>query len=164
MKKYLCIFLLSILLISCLENKKQMQLKNIDRTLKYAMESYGLASSHEKYIAYVIIPGTGCAGCITHAEMLLNENIELSERVCFVLTNIESLKMLRNKLGSNVLDRINVVLDKKNHFFEGQLISTYPKVLIMDNDGSVSQIFDVSLEQDGIGILKNKLLGEYLSD
>lgn len=162
MNKYLSIFLLSILLIACSEIKKQSQLKMVDRTLKSAMKVYGLETSRANYFAYVIIPGTGCAGCITHAEMLLHENIELSDRVCFVLTNIESLKMLRNKLGNDVLDRVNVVLDKDDHFFEGELISTFPKVLILDGDGSVSQIFDVSLEQDGIGLLKNMLLSEHI--
>ena len=75
-----------------------------------------LDPNYNKSMAYVIIPDAGCPGCLSAAEQIL-------------LTDILSFKEVRIKLGVDVEDYNNVILDKKNMAAKYKVSLFYPAVL-----------------------------------
>lgn len=67
------------------------------------------------YSYVVIIPGSGCSGCITEAENFYIKNKE-NKKIFFVFTDILSIKSIKLKVGKDVIERENVFFDKKNAF------------------------------------------------
>lgn len=75
-----------------------------------------LPNNDKQFDAYFVIPGAGCNGCITNAENLMRQNVH-RKNIRFVLTNIESLKELKLKMGEHRLDNQNVYIDTDNQIF-----------------------------------------------
>lgn len=69
--------------------------------------------SRDSVMAYVILPGTGCPGCISNAETLLSSYIKNKYPVRFVLTNVISRKILKMKLGDSIALSPNVYIDER---------------------------------------------------
>jgi len=79
----------------------------------------------------VIIPNTGCSGCISTAESFLQLNSNNSN-ILFVLTKIVSKKHLRLKLGNlDILNAPNIILDDNNDFIFSTEESFYPIILYL---------------------------------
>ena len=71
-------------------------------------------SNYEKVI---IIPGSGCTGCISAAESYFIKNCA-NEKILFVLTNFISEKSMYVRLGGkDNIRRHNVVVDKNNNYY-----------------------------------------------
>jgi hypothetical protein len=70
----------------------------------------------DKYDNIVIIPGSGCSGCITQAEIFFINNIH-NERIKFILTCISSRKEMTIRLGKGNIEKENVFIDEKNVFY-----------------------------------------------
>ncbi|SIS48996.1 hypothetical protein [Belliella pelovolcani] len=85
--------------------------------------------SSYKYV--IILPGLGCQGCISGVEEYIKNNIERND-IFFILTAIESLKMLQNKIGVDLRNRDNVLIDLDNEFLLTSNKSIYPIVLRLE--------------------------------
>lgn len=80
----------------------------------------------------VILPGLGCKGCIQEGEDFL-KNYVSSDNVLFVLTKVESMKLLQQKVGHNLVGRSNVIIDKTGSFELPSENSIYPLIIELDN-------------------------------
>jgi len=69
---------------------------------------------------YVIIPNQGCEGCISTAEDFVKRNCAAFPQARYIFTQVQSLKLLRIKLGSGVLHNPHVLIDSNN-------VITYPE-------------------------------------
>lgn len=91
-----------------------------------------------QFKAYVIIPNTGCPGCISNAESFLKDHINELRNVRFILTNIYSLKILRYKLTNEILKNENIIVDiEKKYFAEEFSESIYPLILYLDGNSII---------------------------
>jgi hypothetical protein len=85
----------------------------------YSFYSNGLISdfpNDRNFEYYIIIPHAGCPGCITTAEDLLLHN-KNSSKYFFIITNFTSKKSLVLKLGKDIMDCNNVILDSLNNYY-----------------------------------------------
>lgn len=118
-----------------------------------------LEQHDNKYSYAVIIPGGGCEGCISNAEHFAKEYSGRSD-VLFVFTQIETLKLLKHKLGEQVSSSLNILYDVDNRFEETEkgINNIYPVVCFIENN-EVVDWFYISPEQkrDVLGELKKKL-------
>lgn len=118
---------MSLLVFSCKNNDYNSELS---RTIKSE-----LSDSLNKYDLIILIPGSGCSGCITKAEDFFMNYIG-DENIKFILTNNNSNKGLKIRLGNENIKRKNVLIDNKNTFylknFEERI---YPMAIsIIDNE------------------------------
>jgi hypothetical protein len=87
----------------------------------YYNEIVSVVNSHlsddlKRYEKIVIIPGSGCSGCITQAEDFFLKNVK-NEKIKFILTYNFSKKNLTLKLKKENVDRPNVLIDNDNVFY-----------------------------------------------
>lgn len=62
---------------------------------------------------YVIIPNQGCEGCISQAEAFVKKNIT-KDSIRYIFTRIQSTKLLRIKLGNDIMSSRKILLDTAN--------------------------------------------------
>lgn len=80
----------------------------------------------------VVIPGSGCTGCISGAENYLKTNVDKSSRIKYILTNIQSLKILKLKI-SKAIASPNIYIDEDNLWYDADnRLSIYPLVLYLN--------------------------------
>jgi hypothetical protein len=85
-----------------------------------------------KYDNIVIIPGTGCPGCISEAEVFFVKNIQ-NERIKFILTQIVSHKEMALRLGKENVTKENVLIDEKSVFYLlGYQDKIYPVIAFIE--------------------------------
>lgn len=84
----------------------------------------------EKWI--VVLPGLGCKGCIQEAEAFMSKNIN-NKQIFFVLTKVESIKLLQQKTGIQINDHQNIYIDNENHFEIPSENGIYPLIIQLDN-------------------------------
>lgn len=136
MKKIFVIFLISAV-VGC--GQKEMDMIFFQKVIGH--EKLG-----SKYKALFIVPGAGCQGCITGAEIFIKKNIDQYEDVLFVFTSIKSMKILRMSIGTNILEKNNVLLDSTNVFFNyAKEKNIYPTIVYLDN-GNVNRVEYISPE------------------
>jgi hypothetical protein len=112
----------------------------------------------KKYAAYMLIPNTGCSGCINSAEAVLKNMYQKTSKVKFILTNVVSVKTVQVKLGINVTNNENILVDKDNLFEKSEFNSIYPQVFFVDKSGGkILRKMEVSPKEDGLLEL-NKIL------
>lgn len=88
----------------------------------------------KKYDIILVIPGTGCHGCITGVEFFVKEHIQEYDNVLFVFTGVKSIKVLKMKLGNEIMDKRNVQLDLDNVFLNYTIKDAiYPVVVYLKN-------------------------------
>ena len=118
-----------------------------------------LEQNRNVYSYCVIIPGAGCEGCILNTENLVREYYDRSD-VLFVFTRIETLKLLKYKLGEEVSSSNNILFDTENCFEEvadGEN-NIYPVVCMIKNNKVVDwQYVSPEQKRDVIGDLKKEL-------
>ena len=119
MRIFLFLISLTFLFENCSQNADHQNLINLVENLD---------PNYNKSMAYVIIPDAGCPGCLSAAEQILIDNIG-SDKIRFLLTDILSFKEVRIKLGVDVEDYNNVILDKKNMAAKYKVSLFYPAVL-----------------------------------
>ena len=107
--------------------------------------AYSKLGRTEKKISasYLVIPGTGCSGCITFAEQFLKDNIQSHKNLKFILTKINSVKLLKAKLGID-LRNPNLILDTLNQFGLGDLNSIYPTLYLFNQLGMLNKVSNSS--------------------
>jgi len=92
-------------------------------------------SSNFDYKYLIIIPNSGCSGCITNAETFFIENKERTD-VFFVFTRVQSRRELQLRVGEENLNRSNVYIDSNNRlYFKEFEDSVYPVIFsFQDNE------------------------------
>jgi len=132
----------SLLLFSCSsaeENRKEKHLK--DQVMELS------SSLDHCYENVIILPGSGCSGCITVAEDFLRNNHSKPDHY-FVLTNVTSLKILNHKIGVDVKTLPNVYIDRENSFSQ-PIDLIYPTVIKRDcESGKIKNIAYQTVENN----------------
>jgi hypothetical protein len=87
--------------------------------------------------AYIVLPNSGCGGCISSAELLLKEYGQKKLPLRFILTNISSFKELRNNFGDSVVSSPAVYPDRNNIFYlkNPSFDHIYPAIVYIDKTG-----------------------------
>ncbi len=112
-----------LLLVGC-------QSQSFEQAVKNSFDNY-LDTTVVDYKYVMLIPNSGCTGCISDAEYFFKEYNDKSE-ILFIFTHIISKKDLRIRVGKENLQRKNVLIDIENRFyFEQFQESIYPIVAVI---------------------------------
>lgn len=93
-------------------------------------------SLHENHYTHcIVIPGAGCDGYISGSEYFVVENYQRAN-VLYIFTKIESVKLLKHKLGNNIVNAPNVLLDTNDIFNENENSpnAIYPAIYNIDKN------------------------------
>lgn len=106
--------------------------RSFEQAVKRSFNSYlDTTTVHYQYI--MLIPNSGCTGCISEAEHFFKEYNNRDE-ILFIFTHVMSNKDLRIRLGKKNIQKENVFIDKNNSFyFEEFEESIYPIVAVIKN-------------------------------
>lgn len=126
-KQTYSILLLAFLLVlsSCKQNDKDVE-------LTYIATSITKIKVAPSYKWLVILPGLGCHGCIQEGEAFMQEHIE-NKDILFVITKIESLKILQKKIEVNIKEHNNIYIDRDRLFDLPTSNTIYPCIVEMNN-------------------------------
>lgn len=106
----------------------------------------------------VIIPRSGCSGCIGMADYFFKTEGAGNEQIQFIFTKISSMKELHAKIDKDLLSLSNVFLDKEDSFCRGPLDSIYPTIAFVNN-GEIQQIDYLSpSNEDIIYEMRNRII------
>lgn len=141
------------------KSHEKLDIHQVDEAFASAIKRIDAREKIGSRKAYLVIPHTGCSGCINEAEKIFVSTIGISKHVGFVLTRIESVKILKSKFGIADFHVAGILLDKQNLFENPHLRSIYPRVYIIENN-HVDRIIEVSPQEDGLGELRKVLLTE----
>ena len=122
--KIFTILLSALFFLSC--NKTEVEIEN-----EYLVNKVNGFSKINGQKWLVILPGLGCKGCIQEAEQFMKNNVK-NKNVFFVLTKVESLKLLSQKTGINISDHKNIYVDRENYFNLPSNNTIYPLIIEMD--------------------------------
>lgn len=85
--------------------------------------------------SYVIIPNQGCEGCISHAEAFVKKNITRPDNIRYIFTRIQSTKLLKIKLGNDIMSSRKILLDTANIIvYPDKKNDIYPMVVTLQNN------------------------------
>lgn len=84
---------------------------------------------YEDTLTCIVLPQTGCTGCITTAEDFLRKTACTLPHTRYVLTDIVSLKTLKLKIGAETIEKPCIVLDKNREWGTFELRSLYPAII-----------------------------------
>ena len=111
--------------------------ESFEHAVKKSFDSY-LDTATNSYQYIMLIPNSGCTGCISDAEYFFKE-YNNSEEIFFIFTHVISKKDLRIRLGKERLQRKNVLIDSDNLFyFERFPESIYPIVAVIKDQKVVA--------------------------
>lgn len=123
MNKTIICILGFLLLVGC-------QSQSFEQAVKNSFDNY-LDTTVVDYKYVMLIPNSGCTGCISDAEYFFKEYNDKSE-ILFIFTHIISKKDLRIRVEKENLQRKNVLIDIENRFyFEQFQESIYPIVAVI---------------------------------
>ncbi|PSL32217.1 hypothetical protein [Chitinophaga ginsengisoli] len=106
--------------------------------------------------SYVIIPNQGCEGCISTAEAFVKNNISKSGNIRYIFTRIQSAKLLKIKLGTDVMASNKVLLDTADRIeYPDKEKEIYPMIVTM-KDHRVDKVTYQSPDSDGLNVLVGK--------
>lgn len=111
------------------------------------------------YDYVVVLPGLGCHGCIQEAEVFMQNHIN-NEHILFVLTKIESLKILQQKIGVKLSEHKNILLDQNQNFNISTSNTIYPCIARVHNEVVESYGFQSPANSEAFSNLKNELDAE----
>lgn len=100
------------------------------------------SNNEEAIKAYLVIPHTGCTGCISEAEHILKDFVTRKLPVRFVLTNIISFKELRLKLGDSIARNSNIYPDFNNIVYSKmrEIKNIYPAIFYVGTNGDLARL------------------------
>jgi|BioPla2DNA2_1021312.scaffolds.fasta_scaffold03320_12 hypothetical protein len=154
MKYFNIFFIIVILLItgSCQKKAHKIEKNNIIK----AMEQMDVG---DNVSWIVILPGLGCTGCIQEAEVFMKDHIN-NEEILFVLTKISSLKILQQKMGIQIKDYQNVIIDAGNEFDVRTENNIYPCIVQLKTGKIVRHEFQSPQNSNAFGRLKGMTSGQ----
>jgi hypothetical protein len=140
-----------MLLIAVGCGEKQEQLAAIINKI----DPHGLSTG-----SYVIIPNQGCEGCISTAEDFVKKHYATNEGIRYIFTRIQSVKLLKVKLGSEVMNSRQVLLDTANVMvYPDKTKAIYP-MIVKVADHQIKSITYQSPDSDGFAELLAPAAGE----
>lgn len=133
MKLLICFAI--IFMFSC-SNPKEKYINNV------CIELNKLSSQIINNYSYIIIiPGSGCSGCITEAENFYMNNKE-NKNIFFIYTDILSIKSIKLKAGKDVTEKANVYFDINNIFLSNDYNENiYPLIFNIKNKKNINYHF-----------------------
>jgi len=108
-------------------------------SLNTALENTLTDSQLEKSTHCIIIPKSGCGGCIDEAILFLKPRIDSLKNVEIVFSGIADRKLLKLVVGEAFLQKANVHIDSLNHFQDLKLLSVYPQLVTL-TDGKATSL------------------------
>lgn len=93
----------------------------------------------QSYESVVIIPSSGCTGCINSAEQFFLNNVS-DTSYFYIFTNYFSKKSLRLRLGESNLMKKNVYLDSCDVFYSDKYNESIYPVKVYINNGRVNTV------------------------
>lgn len=105
----------------------------------------------------VILPGLGCTGCIQEAELFMQENVGNKE-ILFVLTKIESLKILQKKINITIKEHSNIYIDRERIFDIPTYNTIYPCIVQLEGGKIKTHEFQSPKNSTAFRNLKKQLL------
>ncbi len=122
------LLVLTLLLISsCVENYGSKMSSLFTASLGDRMKQYDVI---------LLIPGTGCPGCISAAERWVKDHAN-DPGLMIVFTRLTSRKILLGRLrhfGIEPDERDNIIIDEDNTFFlDNYSQSNYPYAFVLEN-------------------------------
>jgi hypothetical protein len=130
-KKAFIILMLGLLCFCCTNNNYYNDISN-------TVNAY-LEDSLKHYEKIIIIPGSGCNGCISNAEKFFLQNVK-NEKIKFILTYNFSRKNLLLKLKKENISRSNVLIDDNNIFYLRRYEERIYPVTIKIINGKITEI------------------------
>ncbi|MBT1699139.1 hypothetical protein KK083_19745 [Fulvivirgaceae bacterium PWU4] len=99
-----------------------------------------------QYKAIVLVPSSGCTGCINGAEdFLVNKYLEKGKNgLFFIVSGHRSIKEAKLRLGQSVVAR-DVYLDLDKYFNRDPFLKGYPQVLFI-KDGELTSVEEITPE------------------
>lgn len=103
--------------------------------------------------SYVIIPNQGCEGCISTAEAFVKKHIDRQDNIRYIFTRIQSVKLLRIKLGSKVMSSSKILLDTTNLIgYPDKKKHIYPMIVTI-KDHEIDEVIYQSPDDAGLDVL-----------
>ncbi len=148
--KYRALLLFVILAIgSCKQKDKDVEADYISSSIEKIK-----ISPNYKWI--VILPGLGCHGCIQEGEAFMKEYID-NKDILFVLTKIESLKILQKKININIKEHNNIYIDRDWLFDLPTGNTMYPCIVELNIGKLKSHGFQSPVSSDAFEKLKARI-------
>jgi len=94
----------------------------------------------DRYDMIVIIPGSGCAGCISNAERFFQNNVT-NEKTKFILTHNASVKNLTLRVGKENIALPNVLIDKEDLFYLSKHAERIYPYAFYVNNGKIRRMY-----------------------
>lgn len=129
MKRYvtlICLITASIFMGSCAKT-------DADKENEIIQSGVNDIKLGPQYNWVVVLPGPGCKGCIQEAEAFMRDYLD-RQNILFVLTKVQSLKILHQKIRNSISGRKNVYIDKDGYFDIPTNNSIYP-IIVQIKDG-----------------------------
>ncbi len=129
-----------LVLLTCIFSCQQPN-KAIQQQLKEALlsEPSALGESQNAKQVMIVIPRTGCSGCIGMADFYYKEASYDTSKIQFIFTKVSSVKTLKIRLGEGIIKKDFVHIDTEGIFSSQKLSSIYPMVVFLEN----SEIKDI---------------------
>lgn len=136
------LLLFLFILSSCSSNNESLR-KNIA-----ALDSNMLSTG-----SYVIIPNQGCEGCISQAEDFVKKHITGTDNIRYIFTRIQSTKLLKIKLGSDIMRSRKILLDTANIIeYPDKKNDIYPMIVTV-SDHKITHVTYQSPTDGGLSTL-----------
>ncbi len=133
--KLITFSLIVLVILSCKDTNNHIGSVS-DKFLNSFLKEKFKSNSFNKKTLIVIIPNSGCSGCINNIEnTLLKKNFYNKANVLVIFTNIGDYKLLKNRYNNTkILELKNVFIDKNNELRNNGFVSFYPEVIILKNN------------------------------
>ncbi|WP_343690411.1 hypothetical protein [Chitinophaga sp.] len=151
--RHIACYIMASMVILCCYSCKKSDANREDEIIATGIKEIKLPS---QYNWLVVLPGLGCRGCIQEAEAFMKTYVE-KPNIMFVLTKVQSMKILEQKIGKTLHDRQNVYIDKQGYFDIPTNNTIYPCIVQLDNGKPVQHQFQSPANGQAFQLLKTKI-------
>lgn len=138
-------------IVTC-KRESVIKLSDSSEMNQYLLENYLSQFNLVNKTKCIIIPGSGCSGCIEQSYNHLIQNKDNTD-ILYVLTRIDDIKLVRSKLEINKMNiPENIIFDTNNDLLQIGYTSIYPVFLLLEK-GKIVKV--EILRPNNIDILMN---------
>jgi hypothetical protein len=152
MKRLFAILIIALVFLGSCKTKRtdsDAEIESIENGLKKAIP--GKAKNW-----VVILPGLGCNGCIQEGEAFMRDYVD-STNIFFILTKVQSVKILQLKIGKTINNRTNVFVDQDGIFNIQTKNVVYPCIAQLENGNIVAHQFQSPANSQAFEWLRTQL-------
>jgi len=132
------ILLLCLLVVmGCHSQEKKHEVNITKESFESVMKANNINPMDYKNI--IVIPGSGCTGCISEAETYFKQHAKDKENL-FVFTAIGDVKILKMKFKDDNVFGDNVFIDERNELVDNGFDSIYPSSIIINPDQELLEV------------------------